>query len=192
MDVIQCDSQEWLSLSHSQQEAVIGLLDRVWPPLPSEVASVTPLHNPDLSPVSFRLLDGDELVAYGAVLSQCVTVAGLVYLAQGLSCVACEPRLQGKGFGRRIVAEATAWMNHSGADIGIFTCDPELVPFYSQYGWVEAPGVLLCGSLDSTAINSADAGKRVLLQLWSTRAKANESDFGQVKIDLGLPIGEFW
>ncbi|MGU5680086.1 GNAT family N-acetyltransferase [Aeromonas allosaccharophila] len=187
------DFLEWVHMNPKQQRDVVSLLDRVWPSLHlSDAANVASLHNPSLKPQSLRLLRGDEPVAYVAVLSQTVEVAGQSYLAQGLSCVACEPELQGLGLGSRVVAEATAWMKNSGADIGIFTCDPELVPFYSRFGWAEVPRLLLYGSLDVGAINSVDAGKRVMLQLWSTRAKAREVDFGQTKINLGLPIGEFW
>ncbi|MCH7348813.1 GNAT family N-acetyltransferase [Aeromonas sp. MR7] len=186
------DIQRWDDLSPSQQREVAGLLDRVWPSSPSDATSVEPLHNPALQPVSLRMLRGSELVAYAAVLSQRVEVAGQVYLAQGLSCVACEPRLQGQGLGGRVVAEATAWMKNSGADFGIFSCDAELLPFYCHHGWVEAPGVLLCGSVDTAALNSADTGKRVLLRLWSTRTRARAADFGQACIVLGLPPGEFW
>lgn len=186
----QLEIQAWAALGPQQQEQVARLLDRVWPPQPGD--AVGPLHNPALQPLALRLLRGGELVAYAAVLSQCVEVAGEGYLAQGLSCVACDPALQGQGLGGKVVAAATARMAASGADIGVFTCDPELLPFYRRHGWGEAPGVLLRGSLDAAAINSRDAGKHVLLRLWSARAQAHAADFGQAGIVLGLPPGEFW
>ena len=58
-----------------------------------------------------------------------------------MGLVGVDPDYQGRGLGRRLLAEAALALNSQALPFGFLTCAPELVPFYSAGGWQQAVGL---------------------------------------------------
>ena len=162
----------------------------------SESASsgrLSPLHVPALNARSCFIRSDGWLVSYASVVTKAIVLAGQTFTISGLSCVATDPYYRHRGLARRVVAAATAHIERSGVDFGVFTCDPELARLYASAGsWSIAPNVVLVGSRDPSAITSSALGVVVLMRLFSTKAHAVAGTLLRGTIDLDLPVGHFW
>ncbi|MBM3534140.1 MAG: GNAT family N-acetyltransferase [Alphaproteobacteria bacterium] len=164
--------------------------DPVLRPMPGE--TVRDLHDPALSAVSFYTCSGEAVISYAAVLRKTIRHAAQTFEIAGLSAVLTDPEFRGRGFGRRTVAAATRWIGESGADLGLFTCDPPLARFYARAGaWPVAGNIVLIGGRSATALRSDMLGKVVLMRLFTPHAMAAEPVLSQATIDLDLPDGQF-
>lgn len=134
------------------------LQDLAWPPSPGDREG----HDPALAPVSLLLIEGDVVVAALDVLSKRLVHAGRPYAASGLSTVVTDPARRGEGHGSRLVRAAYAHVAASGADIGLFTCDPPLQAFYERAGWRHLPGTVLVGGTPADPLASDLLGKVTL------------------------------
>ncbi len=102
-------------------------------------------HDPALHPVSLLLVDGGRVVSALDILSKEIEHAGERYAARGLSAVVTDEALRGRGHGRTLVRAAREQIRASGADIGLFTCERSLAPFYESAGWSMVPGAVVVG-----------------------------------------------
>ncbi|HVK23503.1 MAG TPA: GNAT family N-acetyltransferase [Actinokineospora sp.] len=114
-------------------------------------------HDPVLGPVSMLLLDGDTVVAALDILGKEIDHGGQRYVAGGLSTVVTREDSRGQGHGKRLVAEARVAMSR-GYDLGLFTCDVPLRPFYESAGWRTLPGTVLVGGTPSAPFPSDQPG----------------------------------
>jgi nodulation protein A len=86
--------------------------------------------------------DGDRPVAHiGFVRRMLRLESGGSQLVGDVGLVGVDPDYQGRGLGRRLLAEAALALNSQALPFGFLTCAPELVPFYSAGGWQQAVGL---------------------------------------------------
>ncbi|MCA9985981.1 MAG: GNAT family N-acetyltransferase [Anaerolineales bacterium] len=150
------------------------------------------LHDPALDARSFYVSAGEQVISYAAVVRKAISHGGQTFQLAGLSCVATDPAWQRQGLGSRVVSAATAYIETSGVDLGLFTCDPPLAAFYWQAGaWPVRADLVLVGSQHPAALSSRLLDKVVLLRLFSARAQAAAAAFSQTTINLDLPLGQF-
>jgi aminoglycoside 2'-N-acetyltransferase I len=143
-----------------------------------------PVHDPALFPVSMLLVQGDVVVAALDVLSKLLNHAGEAYLVTGLSTVVTDPARRRHGHGRTLVNAAREAMKLGGADLGVFTCDAELVPFYASSGWDVLPGAVLVGGTPEKPLRSDSLGKATMACFFSDRAAERRADFEHADLDL--------
>ncbi|KWZ42410.1 acetyltransferase [Burkholderia savannae] len=159
---------------------------------PGETTPV--IHDPRLDAMSFYVSTpaNHEVVGYAAVVRKTISHAGERFSIGGLSWVATDPAHRRAGLGTRTVAAATQWLQASGIDIGVFTCDPPLARFYARAGrWPVAARVTLIGSRAQGALRSDTLNKVVLMRLFSAKARAAEAELSRATIDLDLPLSQF-
>jgi GNAT superfamily N-acetyltransferase len=179
---------------HAMRVRVVALQDRAWPG--DRASDAAPWHDPALSPVSMVLLDNDDaVVAALDILSKHVSVAGAHLAASGLSAVVTDPDRRGEGHGTALCAAAREYIEASGADLGIFTCDRELLGFYVGAGWEHLEGtVLIGGTPDDPFPSDGDGFDKVALGgFFTTSARAARADVVGARVELypGL-IDRLW
>ena len=114
-------------------------------------------------------VDG-RLVAHLGVLRRhlCVPGPDADVLVGDVGLVAVDPDRQGRGFGRRLLAEAAAALDRLRMPFGFLTCGEQVVDFYSSGGWQRVP--------NPTRIMRADGrveiyrGVSMVLPVWSGMA----------------------
>lgn len=131
--------------------------DEAWPPTGDDAGQQ--VHDPELRPLSLLLVDDDQtVVAALDILVQQIEHAGRHFAASGLSTVVTRPSARGRGHGRRLVTAARLTMRARGADVGLFTCDRPLRPFYERAGWTALPGTVLVGGTPQSPFPSDQPG----------------------------------
>ncbi|MEU7003275.1 GNAT family N-acetyltransferase [Nonomuraea sp. NPDC046570] len=115
-------------------------------------------HDPALRPVSMLLVEDGKVLASLDILSKEIVHAGVPYRAGGLSTVVAHLGARRQGHGRRLVRAARTAMAASGLDLGLFTCDRPLLPFYESAGWQHLPGTTLVGGTPSAPFPSDGPG----------------------------------
>lgn len=162
---------------------VWALQEQAWP---SGGADPGRSHDPLLLPESMLLLDGGLVLAALDLLTKEIDHAGRAYRARGLSTVVTGRAHQGRGHGRRLVAAALQEILRSGADLGLFTCDRPLQPFYESAGWQLLPGTVLIGGTAAEPFASDRPGfdKVTMGAFCSPRARAGRESFEHTRIAL--------
>ncbi len=118
---------------------MLALHRQAWP------TSRTAGHDPALHPLSLLLVADGRVLSALDILSKEIEHAGERYAARGLSTVVTDEALRGRGHGRRSWSAARERIAAGGADLGLFTCDRSLGPFYESAGWSIVPGAVLVG-----------------------------------------------
>lgn len=172
---------------------VVRLQDLAWPPPAASPTPPAPWHDVRLRPLSVLLLDGDRVVSALDILSTEIRHAGLAFAVSGISAMVTDPQARSRGHGRRLAAAARDLMRVSGVDLGVFTCDRELQPFYASAGWTPLPGSVLIGGTPVQPFPSDRLDKVVMASFFSPRAMAAASSFVGARIELypGL-IDKLW
>jgi aminoglycoside 2'-N-acetyltransferase I len=186
-------------LVHAQDELPVALLEGIraldqqaWPADPGEVPR-TPRHDPVLRPVSMALVADGRVVAALDILSKEIEHAGERYAASGLSTVVTDQAVRGRGHGRRLVSAARDAIQASGADLGIFTCDRPLGPFYESAGWTIVPGAVLVGGTPEAPFPSDQWDKVTLAAFFTARGRLGAASFADSRIGLFPgPIDKLW
>ena len=143
-----------------------------------------PPHDPALCPLSMLLVaDGCVLSALD-ILSKDLVHDGERFAASGLSRVITDPHQRHKTYGRQLVRAARDAMAASGADLGIFTCDPPLQQFYEYCGWQTLPGTALIGGTPDRPLPSDRLNKIVLAGFFSAKAHTHAAAFEHSRIAL--------
>ena len=159
--------------------AEVAALDRLaWP------SSTGADHDPALDP--FRLVRRADGVAVAtlAILSKSVPVGDRPWSLTGLSAVVTHPEHRGQGHGRALCLAARDVMAQRGADVGIFTCDADLVPFYEGCGFAVLEGTVLLGGTPDDPLISSDLGKTTLADFFTDEAAAARAQFVGARIRL--------
>ena len=163
---------------------VHALHDQAWPRDPDVPARPGAGHDPALAPLSLLLVADGRVLAALDILSKQLEHAGERYAASGLSTVVTDEALRGRGYGGRLVRAAYETVAASGADLGIFTCDRPLGPFYESAGWSILPGAVLVGGTPEEPFPSDQWDKVTLAAFFSERARRNAEDFAGARIGL--------
>jgi len=161
---------------------VLTLREQAWPRRAGEPSIG---HHPALQPVTVLLMDDREAVlASLAILSKEIAHNGERFAASGLSTVVTDQSQRGRGYGHQLVTAARGQIAAGGADLGIFSCDPELAGFYRRAGWRVLPGTVLIGGTPENPFPSDRLGKLVLAELFTDHARAHAASFDQARIEL--------
>jgi aminoglycoside 2'-N-acetyltransferase I len=162
---------------------VAALRRQAWPGDGSPSVG-TKAHDPLLAPLSMLLLDGERVVAALEILSKELSHRGQRYAASGLSTVVTDRALRRRGYGRALVEAARERVEGSGADLGIFTCDTPLEPFYASAGWQLLPGTVLVGGTPQAPFPSDRFDKVTMGAFFSAHARAHAGEFLGARIEL--------
>jgi aminoglycoside 2'-N-acetyltransferase I len=143
-------------------------------------------HDQTMRPVTMVLVVDGVVVASLDVLSKEIVHAGERYEASGLSWVVTGPEYRGRGYGQHLVAAARDHVEASGADLGLFTCDTPLQPFYARAGWELLPGTVLIGGTADDPFASDQPGfdKVTFGGFFTERARSHRADFIDARIEL--------
>jgi len=162
-----------------------ALHDQAWPPDPAgpERRSAAG-HDPALRPLSLLLVAGGRVLAALDILSKELEHAGERYAASGLSTVVTDESLRRRGYGRQLVRAGYETIAASGADLGIFTCNRPLAPFYEAAGWEILPGSVLVGGTPDEPFASDQWDSVTLAAFFSERARRRAGDFSGARIGL--------
>jgi len=161
---------------------VLRLQREAWPY--DEPLEVGPVHDPLLRPLSMLLLDGGRVCSALDVLSKTIAVGGRSWAASGLSTVVTDWALRRRGYGCRLVEAARQRIAESGADVGLFTCDTPLRPFYEAAGWELLPGTVLVGGTVADPFPSDQFDKVTFGAFFSPAAREARAAFVGSRIPL--------
>lgn len=144
------------------------------------------MHDPALLPVSMILVDEDVVLAALDILRKPLTHAGTTFEAGGLSTVVTRADLRGRGYGHRLVTAARSAMIDQGLDLGIFTCDRALQPFYEAAGWHHLADTVLIGGTPDDPFPSDQPGfhKVTVAAFFTRRAQESQPAFRHARIAL--------
>ncbi len=160
----------------------LDLAREAWPAF----AEVDPGHDPALFPLLMLIVEDDTVLAGLSLLHKEIVHNGQSYLVGGLSTIATRKSAQGHGLGKQIVSAGHDALAESGLDLGIFSCDRPLVPFYESAGWHEVPGAVLVGGTPERPLPTDRPGwdKAVVADFFSDKARANMATFEHSRIEL--------
>ncbi|TCC56106.1 GNAT family N-acetyltransferase [Kribbella pittospori] len=112
--------------------------------------------HPDLRPHHLLYAAGSQLVSHLEIITTTVSVDEEQYVVQSPTAVLTFPAFRGEGWAGRLVAAAVARIDAGQADVGVLTCGPHLVEFYSRAGWELAPGATIVAGEDGSTWVSDD------------------------------------
>lgn len=161
------------------------LQNQAWPSDPPPPAD-TPVHDPALHPFSMLLVDEGLVLAALDVLRKPLQHGGITFQAGGLSTVVTRETLRGRGYGHRLVAAARDAMADLRLDLGLFTCDRALQPFYESAGWQLLDGTVLIGGTPDDPFPSDQPGfdKVTLAAFFTPSARRHAPTFHNARIEL--------
>lgn len=154
--------------------------EQAWPSQEAaQAASLEPVHDPALRPVSLILVDKDEVLSALDLLFKTIEHAGATWDAVGLSTVVTPVAHRGHGHGHQLVSYARRTLADRGVDVALFTCDRPLQRFYTDAGWETLPGTVLVGGTDTDPLPSDSNGmdKATLGAFLTPRAARARSAF---------------
>lgn len=152
-----------------------------------EMGAARPLVDPKLHPVYFILAEGDRVLSYARTIRATVTHLGRSFILYGLGDVITAPEFRRRGYGGRVVEEATARIKSDReADAALLLTERKLEAFYKRRGWEDVRGLrVVAGERDACP---ADATVPIMLFI-STKARAARPIF--TTDTLALP-GDEW
>lgn len=182
---VQVHSYRDADMPRAIREQVRALHEQAWPSVEA-VDPDAPLHDPALAPVVFVLVLGERVVASLGVLTKTIEHEGELFSASGLSAVVTDRDQRGRGHGRALVKAVHEHLAGSGVDLGIFTCDRPLAPFYETAGWRVLPATVLVGGTPDEPFPSDSPGmdKVTLADFFTDHAMAHEASFIGARIGL--------
>ena len=162
---------------------VRSLLYAEWP-RDDEDEAARLIINPELHPVYFILMDGDQVLSYARTIWTTVTHLGQRFKLYGLGDVVTKVGFRHKSYGGRIVREATAHIKSDReADAAVLLTEPKLEMFYRRSGWDYVAGLRV-------VTRECDAGATFPMMLFlSVKARAARETFATDT--LALP-GDEW
>jgi predicted acetyltransferase len=121
------------------------------------------------------LIEQGILISHTEVKWKWLEHAGHRYKISGLSGVFTYPQFRKQGYGKQVVAIGSDLIRAGDYDIGIFHCDPNLIPFYTQFGWTPLPrATTLVGTQESPTVVTDEV---LMIEFLSNKAKARQHDF---------------
>jgi hypothetical protein len=163
----------------------VALLDE-WPCTDAE-DTLESLTEPQLHPTYFVLAEWNRLLSYARTIWVTMEYGAQRFKLYGLGDVMTVPQHRHKGYGDRIVREATAHIRSDPeADAALLLTRPELTELYQRSGWEHVPGLRVASSEDEG--NEASNAFPMMLFL-SVAARAARPSFA--RHTLVLP-GDEW
>jgi hypothetical protein len=160
----------------------VALQEQAWP---SEGEPDTaPWHDPALRAVCVLLVDDARVVSALDLLSKPLAHDGETWEATGLSTVVTDRSRRGAGLASTLVRASHELIAGSGADLGLFTSDPDLRPLYEGAGWEVLPGTVLVGGTPEDPFPSDALGKLTFGAFFTARAIAAHDRFVGSRIEL--------
>ena len=141
-------------------------------------------HDPALRPMTMLLVRNGRVISALDILSKEIAHAGARFAASGLSRVVTREDARRLGHGRRLVTAARAAMAAGGADLGIFTADAPLRPFYEGAGWPVLPGCTLIGGTPQRPFPSDALEKLTFAAFFTAHAQRHQAAFRNARIAL--------
>ena len=148
-----------------------------------EPSPAGPTHDPAPRPLSMLLVDDGRVLSALDILSKDITHLDRRYAASGPSTVVTDVAHRGKGHGWRLVEAAREAIEASGADLGIFTCNP-LQAFYERAGWQVLVDTVLVGGTPEAPFPSDQFEKVTMARFFSERARDRAETFIGRRIEL--------
>ena len=138
----------------------------------------------ELSPVHFALVEDDLLLSYAAAFRMNLQHAGMEYDMACLGNVFTFPGARRRGYGRRVVDEATRHILAGSSDIAALFCDSDLEDFYKQSGWEPIHGskTMLTGGGKPEVLDAV----RMMLFI-SEKGRAGRHAFGTLPQHVPFP-----
>jgi predicted acetyltransferase len=186
---IEVDFISYEKATASLTQKFIHLLNTVWPNKFSHDQEIHPIA---LSPVSFFLCREQQVISYCVALSKEIVHEGNTYKISGLHCVCTHPLYRKQRYASQVVKKATEFIENSSIDIGLFSCEPELLSFYKNYGWLPAYKVHIVSGKHSGSLSNDHFGKITLIRLFSKKAIEHKNAFSDTTIHLDAPLGKLW
>ena len=175
------------------REQILDMMQREWPQAFEKTRRERPWpEHPETHPTSFVLLEANTVISHVAVPWKIINHEGQTYRAFGLSEVMTHPSYRHQGFGLQLVKEATSFIQKSNPDIGLFTCQPPLVSFYTQAGWEHIPNTPLIGGVRNKPFRSDSLGLSTMMRFFSEKAQQHRSAFEGTDIYLELGENMLW
>lgn len=157
-----------------------------WPG-PEAYDSAESLTAPELHPTYFILADGNQLLSYARTIWVWVEHGAQRFKLYGLGDVLTVQQYRHKGYGSRIVREATAHIRSDPeADVALLLTRHELAGLYQQSGWEHIHGLRVVSGEDEGR-EASDAFPMMLF----LSAAARSSRAGFASHTLVLP-GDEW
>ncbi len=133
-------------------------------------------------PMHIVLVEAGILISHTNVVWKYLDHAGVTYKKYGLTGVFNYPAFRGQGYGGRIVAAGTAYIQATDADIAMLHCDPALWSFYAQYGWEPFEhATTYIGPQDAPVV----ADELLMMQFLSPKGHQGKAAFGDHPIYFG-------
>lgn len=171
------------------KEQLISMMRHEWPQAFEGMGEhVLWPENPATQPTSFILIEDNIVISHVAVPWKYIKHEDHTYKVFGLSEVMTNPSYRHQGFGLKLVKEATSYISKSDADIGMYTCQPALVSFYTQGGWEHIQNTNLIGGTRDKPFRSDALGLSTMMRFFSDTAQQHRSDFEAT--DVYLELGE--
>lgn len=118
--------------------------------------------------MSVMLVERNILISHSEVVWKYLEIGDQAYKIYGLAGVLTYPGFRGQGFGGRVVALATEYINKSDADLGVVFTQPHLEEFYARCGWLPMrKPIFLVGSKENPEITD----HLVLMRFLSEKGK---------------------
>lgn len=169
------------------RKQVRAMQDAAWPSTDGRrTPHDAPVHDPALRPLSMLVVDDGTVLAALDVLTKELDHAGRTYRAGGLATVVTRHDARGRGHGRRLAAAGRAHMATQDYDVGLFTCDRGLRPFYESADWDALPGTVLVGGTPDAPFPSDQHGfdKTTMAAFFSITARRARPSFTGARIEL--------
>jgi GNAT superfamily N-acetyltransferase len=133
------------------------------------------LHPERWHPTYLVIADGEWLISAAAVLWKRVEVQHQRYKIGGLGMVLTYPEYRKQGYGRQIVAAATALIQQTpDADLALLQTAPDLAGLYKLHGWNHNPRLKI---LSGDPSNPIDEKGWFMMMFLSERAKRHQTAF---------------
>jgi GNAT superfamily N-acetyltransferase len=136
-------------------------------------------------PLSFVLVENNILISHTQVVWKYLEHAGEIYKVYSLTGVFTYPAFRKQGYGRQVVALATAYIDASDADVGMVHTHPPTKEFYSMNGWIPMEkAVTLIGSKQ----NPIASEQILLMRFLSEKGKTGRATFESIPLYFGEDI----
>ena len=147
---------------------------------------------PDTYVTSFLWLEGAVPVCHVGARGSVLRHKGQTYAAYGLSEVVTHPAYRGRGLASEGIRRAARFIMERRADVSLFTCAPERVPFYTRVGWRAVEGACLVGGTARRPFRSDSLHLVTMMMFLSPRARLHQADFEHTDIVLELGENQLW
>ena len=187
IQILQCTHDAAFQKLKSQ---IIALEETAWPSAPEE-EPIYPVQ-PNTFVTAFVIIKEGKAIGQVAIRKQSFSHKGTSYLAYGISEMVTHPAYQKQGLGTQLLQKVATFIEGQKPDICIFTCRPELIPFYKKGGFWFCEKLFLVGGTPENPFPSQELGLCTMLRLYSKRAIINKAGFAQGEIFLNLGDGQLW